>query len=237
MEALISHYANNNVSTHLKKIAMRLIERLFGKKGNGIKLSKPIDSLDFFNEFKVISEQYWKVTDINRSTFGFQIQQNTTWLPGLTDEQIDNFEKDLGFNFPTPLRDFYKTMNGLSKPGINVYGDSGEPYAYSPIFYSYPNDIGTIKENIDWIYKENDVDLQKLKLLGASRIFPVCGHRFMLIDEPLNPILSMYGQDIIYWSDSLSKLIADHIFDDIYNASEFESNPDETPKINYWIDK
>jgi hypothetical protein len=216
---------------------LRLVERLFKSKNEMIKLPKPVDTIDFFMEIKLISNRYWMETNINRSIYGFQIQENTQWCTGLTDDQIQDFEKDLGFILPKSLRDFYKSMNGLDKPGINVYGDCGEKFTYQPIYYSYPKDLGLIKEYIDWIYKENETDSIQLREIGASRIFPICGHRFMLIDEATNPILSMFGNDIIYWTDSISKLLVNDIFSNIDNVWDFESNPADAPMIKFWINE
>ena len=37
-------------------------------------------------------------------------------------------------------------MNGTDKPAVNVYGKSGEPYAYAPGYYSYPRDLEAVKK-------------------------------------------------------------------------------------------
>ena len=137
----------------------------------------------------------------------------------------------------SPLWNFYKTMNGLTKPGINLYGNSGTPPAFRPVFYSYPDDLQNKKKNIDWIYEATSVRREELEGLGVSRIFPVFQHRFMLVDITGNPILSMYGDDIIYYAENLSKLLANEIFEGVlYNVSEFESPPQTQPVINLWLD-
>ena len=80
-------------------------------------------------------------------------------------------------------------MNGLDKPGINIYGSDGTPFRFRPIFYSYPEDLPLIQEMIDWIYEANELSLEKITQDGISRIFPISGHRFMLIDSRGNPML------------------------------------------------
>ena len=47
----------------------------------------------------------------------------------------------------------------------------------------------------------------------------------------------MYGDDIIFWADNISKLLGREIFSNIDNIWEFESNPNHCPKIKFWIDK
>jgi hypothetical protein len=198
-------------------------------------LPKPSDELYFFERLKEVSNKYWQTSGINYGIYGFQIQPGTKWRNGLTESQIADFEKEIGLKFPFSLYNFYKTMNGVDKPGINVYGSSGEPFTYRPVFYSFPDDIIMIKEYIEWIHSDNQTNAEKLKKIGASRIFPIYHHRCMLLDTPTNPILSMYGNDIIYWCDSLSKLLATEIFEQaIDNAEDFIS-VDNSDKVVFWL--
>jgi len=201
-----------------------------------ITLPQPDDSISFFETIKLKSEKYWADILPSRHIYGFQVQKDTKWRPGLSDNEITDFENSMGFTFPNPLRNFYKEMNGLTKKGINLYGDDGTVYAFRSLFYSYPEDMPLIQEQIDWIYEATSITRQHLAELGVSKIFPIYGHRFMLIDLPGNPILSMYGNDIVYWADNLSKLLANEIFDNIYNVSDFESPPQTRPEIKFWLD-
>lgn len=202
-----------------------------------VTLPEPDDSIHFFEVIKHESERFWADTLPDNGIYGFQIQPDSKWRPGLSDTEILEFETAMGFCFPTPLRHFYKTMNGLTKPGINLYGNDGTPPAFRPLFYSFPDDIQLLKEYIEWIYEATGLKETDLKGLGISRIFPVYQHRFLLVDHPGHPILSMYGDDIIYWSDSLSKLLANEIFQGvIYNVSDFESPPQAQPEIKFWVD-
>lgn len=212
---------------------------LFKKKDSidWVTLPQPDDSVSFFETIKKESEIFWADTSPNKGIYGFQIQQDSKWRQGLSDTEIQEFENSIGFSFPTPLRNFYKTINGLTKQGINIYGNDGTPHAFRSVFYSYPDDMALIKEQIDWIYEATSVKKENLESLEVSRIFPVYGHRFMLIDIPGNPILSMYGDDIIYYAENLSKLLVNEIFSgNIYNVSDFESPPQSQPEIKFWLD-
>ncbi len=200
-----------------------------------IQLPAPDDSTDFFETVKRVSEKYWSQTDINKGLYGFQIQQNTKWKDGLTDHQITEFERHLKIKFPTGLKNFYKTMNGLDKPGINVYANDGTKHNLSPVYYSYPDDIELIQEKIEWVLESNNLANDKLDTENIPKIFPVTGHRFIVIDGN-NQILSMYGDDIIYWAENISKLIANDIFDNIYNVYDFESNPANAKSIKFWLE-
>lgn len=217
---------------------MRIFDflKLNNKPKNYITLPAPTGSIEFFEEIKAISNIYWSETDINKRIFGYQIQKDTKWRDGLSDNEISDFESAIGFNFPAPLRNFYKTMNGLDKKGINAFGNSKHKFTFKPIYYSFPDDLEIIKENIEQVFKATKIDKEELFKNGVSRIFPVCGHRYILIDEPTNPILSMYYNDIVPWSDNLSKLIATDIFTYINNVSDFESDPHNF-KVKFWLEK
>ena len=209
------------------------------KKGkiDWVTLPQPDDSVHFFESIKTESEKFWANTLPVKNIYGFQIQKDTKWRPGLDDKEIKEFETSLGFTFPKSLRNFYKTMNGVTKQGINIYGSDGTTPVFRSMFYSYPADIQLIKQQIDWVYEATSVKKADLDSLEVSRILPVFQHRFMLIDIPDNPILSMYGDDIIYWADNLSKLLANEIFSEvIYNVSDFESPPQTRPQIKFWLD-
>ena len=133
-----------------------------------IQLPTPSNDLDFFETIKSLSNSYWKDTDINKRIYGFQIQKGSKWRDGLTDHEITNFENELGYKFPKSLRNFYKTMNGLDKLGINIFGNSGLEFSYRPIYYSYPDDLQLIKDIIEWIYEAKNVTTDKLIKAGIS---------------------------------------------------------------------
>lgn len=44
----------------------------------------------------------------------------------------------------------------------------------------------------------------------------------------------MYGDDIVYWAENISKLVANDIFENIYNAYDFESDPRNAKPIRFW---
>jgi hypothetical protein len=206
-------------------------------KPQTIHLPEPDDSLAFFEVLKKESEKYWVDIVPSKGVYGFQVQPGTKWRPGLDEKQLRDFENAVGFSFPLPLRNFYRTMNGVTKPGINLYGSSGEPPAFHPVFYSYPEDMQVMRELIEWICNEMGVKKEDLESSGISRIFPVYMHRFLLIDIPGNPILSMYGSDIIPYAENLSRLLAQEIFDHVeFNNSAHEDQSGTLPEIRFWLD-
>lgn len=199
-----------------------------------IQLPLPDDSIAFFQALKQFSEHYWQTIVLNNDIYGFQIQQGSLWKQGLTEEELVAFEQELGIFFPEALKNFYRCMNGLDRPAVNVYGESGEPYAYQHVFYSYPDDIPRIKEMIKWIEESNDLSHEEIQQEEIPAIFPIVSHRFLILDDHLQ-ILSMYGNDIIFWADNISKLLATHIFKHIENQAEFKSHPDQAKPIDFWL--
>jgi hypothetical protein len=202
-----------------------------------VTLPQPDESLSFFETIKKESETFWADSSPNKDIYGFQIQQDSKWRQGLSDGELQEFESSIGFSLPIPLRNFYKTMNGLTKQGINLYGNDGTRPTFRSVFYSYPEDLKLIQEQIEWVYETKSVKKEDLERLKVSRIFPVYRHRFMLVDIPDNPILSMHGEDIIYFAENLSKLVANEIFSGvIYNVYDFESPLQSQREIKFWLD-
>lgn len=167
------------------------------------------NSLTSFELIKQKSEQYWEQIDLEVS-YGFQIQQNSKWKKGLTDEQLIDFQKQLGIQFPESLKSYYKTMNGLDKPGLDNNGGKGE-IEFGPTFYSYPDDIEEIRSNINWILEANTVTKEVIIEQNVPLLFPYLGHRFLVLNKEQH-VLSMHSRDIIYWAYNLSKGIARDIF-------------------------
>lgn len=137
-------------------------------------LQPPKSLNEFFPWLKEESEKSWENLEINKIIYGFQLQKGTKWLRGLTDEQIADYEKEVGFAFPEIYKMYLKCMNGTDKETINVYGESGEPYKYGVGYYSYPRDIKIVKENIDWICEEFKTTQQELDKKRNSSYHTYC---------------------------------------------------------------
>lgn len=203
-------------------------------KPGSIKLPPADDSLSFFKEFKRASEFYWETVTLEKEIYGYQIQPCSKWKEGLSDNDLKKFESIMGFPFPVPLKNFYKVMNGLDRPGIDISGDKP---AFESKFYSFPDDLDLIAEMIEWIYKRNKMSHNEIIKSGISRIFPVFAHRFIMIDVPENPILSMWGNDIIYWADNVSKLLIKDVFKHEINSKDYQKLTLSQPEVKFWLDK
>jgi hypothetical protein len=163
------------------------------------------NSIESFSKIKQQSEKLWEKIELEEC-WGYQIQEGSKWKKGLTEKELLDFESQLGFQFPDPLKNFLRTMNGLDRPGINHTGNEADT-EYGPTFYSYPEDVERIKGKIEWIIEDNKVSEFDLLSGKAPYIFPYLGHRFLICDKNQN-VLSMHGNDIIYWAANLSQGIA-----------------------------
>ena len=177
------------------------------------KMSSPQELETFFAWLKKTSEQYWEVTELNRTIYGFQIQKGTKWLPGLSEPDITEYERSMGFAFPEVYKQFLKCMNGTDKSTINIYGESGEPYRYEVGFFSYPRDLEKVKAQIDWIREAFKITSEGIEQRHIPHIMPILGHRFLVMDRcEGNPVLSMYEDDVILYASSLPQLLVTEIF-------------------------
>ncbi|PWN59109.1 SMI1/KNR4 family protein [Chryseobacterium viscerum] len=167
------------------------------------------NSISSFQLIKKKSEKYWQKVDL-QECWGFQIQEGSKWKKGLSEPELEDFQRQLNIKFPESLKNYYRTMNGLDKPGIDNNGGKGE-FDFGPIFYSYPDDIPIIQTRIKWIMEANRVTEDIIKSQNVPPIIPYLGHRFLILDHE-EAVLSMFGNDIILWNNNLSRGIAKDIF-------------------------
>jgi hypothetical protein len=198
----------------------------------GLEKAAPKEPARFFAWLKQESEAKWKEVKLKDKIYGFQVQAGTRWNPGLSDAEIARFEKDMGFAFPPIYKLYLKAMNGTSKEAINIYGRSGEPERYAPGFYSYPKDLATMREMIDWIYEEGHVTPADVEAQGIPHIMPIVSHRFLVVDRcETNPVLSMYGNDIIPYA---SNLMAFLLYDIFHDGAPDPDMPDDLA-VQFWL--
>jgi hypothetical protein len=188
---------------------------------------------EFFPWLKKSSEEYWRTIEINESIFGFQIQKGTRWLTGLTHEAIADYEYEMGLSFPESYKAYLSHMNGTDTARINVYSKCGEPYRYSPGYYSYPRDLEAVKEKIEWIHEEFGITPEFIEAHQIPRIMPIVSYRFLVMDRcAQNPILSMYGRDSIFFASSLESFL----LVDIFNRGVLITVNEPAVEVKFWLD-
>ncbi len=191
----------------------------------------PTNPAEFFPWLKETSERAWATIPLKENIYGFQIQAGTRWNPGLSTDQIRQYEATLGFTFSEIFKQYLKVMNGTEPKTINIYARR-EPPRYGSGFYAYPQDLEEIKDYIQWIYEECHVTPEQVDREGIPHIIPIIGHRFLVVDRcPTNPVLSMHGSDIIPYSANLMNFLVDDIF---FNARQDPSLPDDL-EVKFWL--
>lgn len=194
-------------------------------------LLPPDDPEAFFLWLRRTSEQSWVAAAIEPSLYGFQTQPGTQWRPGLTPEQVRQYQADIGFEFPVAYRRFLQHMNGTTPPTINVYGGCGEPPTYGTGYYSYPTDLAVVRAQIDWIYESFELTAEEVEHRKIPHILPIVGHRFLVVDRCRStPVLSMHGADVIVYATSLEAFL----IKDIFRQHQAEERV-EAVSVEFWL--
>jgi hypothetical protein len=203
----------------------------------------------FFIWLKNTSEKQWQTTELNRTIFGFQIQKGTKWLKGLSDSDIAEYERIMGFGFPEVYKQFLKQMNGTDKQTINIYGESGEPYRYSVGFLSFPRDLELVKTKIAVVLEAFQITPRAVEQQTIPHIMPIIEHRFLVMDRcEGNLVLSIYEDDLILYASSLPQFLVKDIFQGWDPKKLFAGNKKlehlagagsshVTPKVKFWLEE
>lgn len=173
-------------------------------------------SREFLAVFKRATEAKWSQQSMDPSVYGFQFQRGTRWNPGLADDKIAECEHDLGVRFPDDFRVFLRALNGTDLPTLNIYGNCGEPQRTSVGVYSYPRDLGTVKERIDnvresWDEIVMDLAEQGFDLPADAELVPIYAHRYVVCTSNLDcsVVLSIVvrSTDAIVYGKSLEEYL------------------------------
>ena len=70
-------------------------------------------------KFKFISENKFATATIDKC-WGFQIQKNTKWNQGLTEDEINNLQLNIGLEFPLDYIEMLKVINGFDSMHISI---------------------------------------------------------------------------------------------------------------------
>lgn len=158
----------------------------------------------------------WSTRSIDPRGYGYQIQQGTRWNPGLSHEDIVEYERDIGVRFPHDFRAFLRAMNGTDLPTLNVYGYCGEPLRRATGVYSYPRDIELVRWRIHDVLENkerisDDLAEQGFALPADAGFVAICGHRYVLCTADLDSsvVLSIVVNDVdaIVYAKSLKEYL------------------------------
>ena len=165
-------------------------------------------------DFRAKTHDQWKHAKINTRIYGFQFQAGTQWNPGLSDSDINEYENELNCQFSNELRTVLRHINGTDKPTLNIYGNCGEPYCTGVGVYSYPRDIGRIKERIedlknDWKEIKEYLEEDDFIITEDMSLVPFYIHRYVVCgpNRTSGPVLSIHGSDAIIYAESLRQYL------------------------------
>jgi hypothetical protein len=197
-----------------------------------MQLNPPKEPEEFFIWLKKESERFWEKDRIDHAVYGFQIQKGTKWNPPLNETQVAEYESELGFRFPEMYRTFLQHMNGTDKLALNVYGECGEPYRYAPEYYSYPRDLRLVKEMVEWICESFKIEVADIDGDKIPFLLPIVSHRILIVDKAdKNPVLSMYGDDVIPIAYSLKTFLVNDIF-----RGHMQENNLPCVSLEFWLE-
>jgi len=175
---------------------------------------------DFYINFKNASQDKWRNISIRSTIWGFQFQPGTRWNSGLSEAEINQYERDVNARFPTDLRAFLREMNGTDQPAIDIRGESGEKHRFGPAFYSYPQDLNLIKGLIEFAETDSEQLRQTLAEEGFhleedAKLLPIFSHRYVVCTPAADTsaVLSIWDStDAIVYGQSLPDYLQREIF-------------------------
>jgi hypothetical protein len=160
-------------------------------------------------EFKTLTEKKFESAIIEKC-WGFQIQKHTKWNKGLTKNEIANLEQQFGFKFPIDYVEMLQAFNGFDTLQIAIDPEGKEEAEYERRCYMYPNDFEKTKWLIDEVNQNIECANEVLKEAGFDSrqiegFIPLYGHRALVVlkDKQQSPVLSIWGNDIIIYGESL----------------------------------
>ena len=156
-----------------------------------------------------LTESKWANCDLYEGVYGFQIQPNTKWNPGLKISDIDSLQEQWGFTFPTSYREFLSESNGFDQDCIDFHAEE-KIETYGRICYQYPDDLKRAQSLIKEIEKNSKYVNEALKYEGfvyedIEGCIPLFGHRALVVfkDKSLSPVISIIGNDVMVYGKSL----------------------------------
>jgi hypothetical protein len=163
----------------------------------------------FLSDFKRRTEATWAHATIDPKIYGFQFQSGTHWLPGLSEQQIRDYEVAVDAKFPDDFREILGFMNGTDKPTLNIYGGECAPKESVGV-YSYPRDLDHVKQRISEV-ATNRAGIQEelldydFSLSPKARLVPIFAHRYVVCDpdRATSVVLSICGTDAVVYGDTL----------------------------------
>jgi hypothetical protein len=167
---------------------------------------------------------------------GLGWQPGTKWRGGMTDQEVDAAERQFGLRFPPDYQLFLQTLH-TTDPECARYVDGSIQTLVGRPFFDWTGDPAPINEALAWPLdgllfsveagesawaptwgKRPSSENERVRVVRelASQgppLIPLSGHRY-LVGSPSrsgNPVLSMYGADVIIYASSFGEWLANEI--------------------------
>jgi hypothetical protein len=93
--------------------------------------------------------------------------------------------------------------------------------------------LRVVNDRIQWIYEACHVTPAMVEEQEIPHVLPMVSHRFLVVDGcESNPVLSMYGDDIIPYSRDLMQFLVD----DIFRAGVQDSQLPPDLRVKFWLE-
>lgn len=168
---------------------------------------------------------------------GSSWRTGTQWQIGLDEPRIDALERRWELKFPRDYRQFLSVLNAPDRGVYSVGWSDDPPYDMragddAPSYFDWQKDDEAIIDALSWPLEgllfhveENslwldswgerpgnaaDVREKVAKLVATAPVLiPITGHRYLLANslEAGNPVLSVYGSDIICYGSNLKNFL------------------------------
>jgi hypothetical protein len=177
-------------------------------------------AIEFYTRFKQASEEKWKSVCLQPNIWGFQIQAGTRWNPGLSEEECVQYEVEVGFRFPSEVREFLQQMNGTNLLALDIRGSSGEEHRSGPAFYSFPRDLLLVTNRIGSAWTNptqlrHTLSEEGFQLGEQAKLLPIYAHRYVVCSSEMEscPVLSIWDStDAIVYGQSLPEYLEREVF-------------------------
>lgn len=196
----------------------------------------------YLAQFRVLSDAFW-ASNVEKDLEDFRARglggatwaDGTRWKAGMTQQEIDQVEKEFGAAFPSEYRAFLATLNAPNKPALWFLFEGDELKSAPPrnIFTDWSqgmDDAVRVENDLiagilfdvehgafwhDAWGERPDHAAQRAKHItdlvrAAPKLIPLHSHRFLVagLDLEPTPVLSVMQSDVIYYADCIEDCLA-----------------------------
>lgn len=165
----------------------------------------------FLADFKRKTEARWASLKLNPNQYGFQFVPHTRWLPGLSEDQIRAYERDLNLVFPEDFRMLLRHLNGTNLETRDLHSGMTRVGVYS-----YPRDLDRVRGLMEEWRLEWPGVCDTYGLAPDDRCVPIFGHRGILCRKRggSTPVFSLWGDDVIVYEEDLRSYLVREFLED-----------------------